>query len=101
MVPRKVYRFKMSEENIVYVGSKNPMTYVMAVMRAINYNDDDEVVIKARDRAISTDVNVAEITRNRFLTELSEPVVEIATEELTDFNGSMRNVSTISIQLQK
>jgi DNA-binding protein len=91
----------MSEENIVYVGSKNPMTYVMAVMRAINYNDDDEVVIKARDRAISTDVNVAEITRNRFLTELSEPVVEIATEELTDFNGSMRNVSTISIQLQK
>jgi len=101
MVPRKVYRFKMSEENIVYVGSKNPMTYVMAVMRAINYNDDDEVVIKARDRAISTDVNVAEITRNRFLTELSEPVVEIATEELTDFKGSMRNVSTISIQLQK
>lgn len=101
MVPRKVYRFKMSEENIVYVGSKNPMTYVMAVMRAINYNDDDEVVIKARDRAISTDVNVAEITRNRFLTELSEPVVEISTEELTDFKGSMRNVSTISIQLKQ
>jgi DNA-binding protein len=91
----------MSEENIVYVGSKNPMTYVMAVMRAIKHNADDEVVIKARGRAISTAVDVVEITRNRFLTELSEPVVEISTEELTDFNGSMRNVSTISIQLKQ
>jgi DNA-binding protein len=91
----------MSEENIVYVGSKDPMTYVMAVMRAINRNNDDEVVIKARGRAISTAVDVAEITRTRFLTELSEPVIEISTEELSDFGGSVRNVSTISIQLKK
>ena len=91
----------MSEENIVYVGSKDPMTYVMAVMRALHQNDSDEVVIKARGRAISTAVDVVEITRNRFLTELSDPVIEISTEELPDFNGSVRNVSAISIQLKQ
>jgi DNA-binding protein len=73
----------------------------MAVMRAINHNDDDEVVIKARGRAISTTVDVVEITRNLFLTELSEPVIEISTEELPDFNDSVRNVSSISIQLKQ
>ena len=91
----------MSNQNIVYVGSKNPMNYVMAVMRAINQNDIDEVFLKARGRAISTAVDVAEITRTRFLTELSEPVVEISTEELPDMNGAVRNVSTISILLKR
>jgi DNA-binding protein len=100
-MPVKVNRFMMSEQNIVYVGSKNPMNYVMAVMQAINQNDDNEVVLKARGRAISTAVDVAEITRNRFLTELSEPVVEISTEELPGLNGATRNVSSMSIYLKQ
>lgn len=100
-MPHIVFRIMMSEQNIVYVGSKNPMNYVMAVMRAINQSGIDEVFLKARGRAISTAVDVAEITRTRFLTELSEPVVEISTEELPDMNGAVRNVSTISILLKR
>jgi DNA-binding protein len=91
----------MSEDNIVYIGKKTPMTYVMAVMRAFNQSDAGEVVLKARGRAISTAVDVAEITRNNFLTELGDPEVEISTEELPDREGSTRNVSNISIFLSK
>jgi DNA-binding protein len=91
----------MSEENIVYIGNKNPMNYVMAVMQVINQSDDDEVVLKARGRAISTAVDVAEITRNHFLTDLSKPVVEISTEELPDLNGATRNVSSMFIYLKE
>jgi len=85
-------------ENIVYVGSKPVMTYVMAIMTAMN--DQDEVVVKARGRAISTAVDAAEITRNRYLTGL-ESTVEIGTEEMEQEDGGTRNVSTIAITLSK
>ncbi|MFP3952069.1 MAG: DNA-binding protein Alba [Candidatus Bathyarchaeia archaeon] len=89
----------MSEDNIVYIGKKPPMTYVMAVMH--NFNQAEAgVVLKARGRAISTAVDVAEITRNQFLTELHEPEVKISTEELPNNEGGTRNVSNISIRLK-
>lgn len=90
----------MSKDNIVYIGKKPPMTYVMAVMHNFNQAEAGEVVLKARGRAISTAVDVAEITRNQFLTELSKPEVEISTEELPNNEGGTRNVSNISIRLK-
>lgn len=85
-------------ENIVYVGSKPVMTYVMAIMTAMN--DQDEVVVKARGRAISIAVDAAEVTRNRYLTGLKS-TVEIGTEEMETEDGGTRNVSTIAITLSK
>lgn len=87
------------KENIVYIGSKPVMTYVMAIMTAMN-NPDQEVVIKARGRAISTAVDAAEVTRNRFLSDIKTSV-SIGTEELKGEDGRPRNVSTISITLRK
>jgi DNA-binding protein len=91
----------MSKDNIIYIGKKNPMNYVMAVIRTLNLEENDEVVLKARGRAISLAVDVAEITRNRFLTKLEEPRIDISTEELSDYNGTTRNVSAISISLSE
>ncbi|MBU0778231.1 DNA-binding protein Alba [Patescibacteria group bacterium] len=85
-------------ENIVYVGSKPVMTYVMAIMTAMN--DQDEVVVKARGRAISIAVDAAEVTRNRYLTGLKS-TVEIGTEAMETEDGGTRNVSTIAITLSK
>ena len=85
-------------ENIVYVGSKPLMTYVMAIMTAMN--DQDEVVVKARGLAISTAVDAAEVTRNRYLHNL-QSTVEIGTEEMEQEDGGTRNVSTIAITLSK
>ena len=57
-----------SEENVIYVGNKPPMSYVLAVVTQFN-SGSTEVVIKARGRAISRAVDAAEITRNRFVTD--------------------------------
>jgi DNA-binding protein len=90
------------DRNVVYVGNKPPMNYVMAVITAFNMGDGDQVTLKARGRAISTAVDVAEITRNRFFRETKVNAISIGTEEITPREGgNPRNVSTMEISLTK
>ncbi len=88
----------MSVENVVYIGSKPIMDYCTAILFSLK--DESRVALKARGRAISTAVDVAEVTKNRFLENLIVEKVEIGTEEL-ESEGRMRNVSTITIVLKK
>lgn len=94
---------KMSTEpNVVYVGNKPPMNYVMAVITGFNTGNAAEVTLKARGRAISTAVDVAEITRTRFYKDAKIHTISIGTEEITPREGgNPRNVSTIEITLKK
>ena len=90
------------KQNVVYIGNKPPMNYVMAVITAFNMSDTNEVVLKARGRAISTAVDIAEITRNRFFKDAKVHSIAIGTEEMTPREGgNPRNVSTMEISLQK
>lgn len=91
----------MSRANTVYIGRKPTMSYVMAVLTSLNRGDADSVVLKARGRAITTAVDVAEITRNRYMTNLSKPVIQIDTEKIVDAEQQTRNVSCISITLNR
>ncbi|MGZ7070718.1 MAG: DNA-binding protein Alba, partial [Methanobacterium sp.] len=59
----------MTEDNIVYIGTKPVMNYVLAVVTQMN-GGTSEVVLKARGKAISRAVDVAEIVRNRFISEV-------------------------------
>ena len=72
----------MAEENTVYIGKKPTMNYVLAVVSQLNSGCDD-VCIKARGRAISRAVDVAEIVRRKFIQGLDYKDVKIATESLT------------------
>mgnify|MGYP000005724360 FL=1 len=87
-------------EHVVYVGSKPIMNYVLATLTQLN-EGADEVVIKARGRAISRAVDVAEIVRNRFMPGLQVKDIKIDTEELESEQGRRVNVSTIEIVLAK
>jgi DNA-binding protein len=94
----------MSEKSaIVFVGSKIPMDYVLAVMTRLSASNAKEVVLKARGQAITTAVDVAEITRSRFLKDLKVSKIAIATEEMPAREGENRTrmVSTIEITLAK
>ncbi|MDP2901481.1 MAG: DNA-binding protein Alba [Candidatus Bathyarchaeota archaeon] len=91
----------MTEDSIIYIGSKPTMMYVMAVLTAFNQKGADGVTLKARGQAISSAVDVAEICRNRFLSGVTKPVIEIGTEELEGQDGGKRNVSTIAITIRK
>ena len=87
------------DNNIVYIGSKPVMNYCTAVLQVMANNDS--VRLMARGRAISHAVDVAEITRNRFLTNLVVDSIDIDTEELESEKGEPRNVSNITITLKK
>ncbi len=88
----------MSRDNIVYIGKKPAMSYVMAVLATFNHQDTVE--IKARGMSITTAVDVAEITRNRYIEGLAKPMITIDTEKLSD-GDSTRNVSCMTIKLSK
>jgi len=90
---------RKTDENVIYVGSKPPMSYVLAVVTQFQGSGSDEVVIKARGRAISTAVDAAEITRNRFVTNAEIKDIKIGTESITNEEGRTSNVSSIEICL--
>jgi len=92
----------MSEDqNVVYIGRKPVMSYVLAVITHMNRPDAKEVVLKARGRAITTAVDTAEVTRRRFMSELAVEQISIGTEELPQETGGTRAVSSIEITLSR
>lgn len=94
----------MAEKSgIVFIGSKTPMDYVLAVITRLSADNAKEVVLKARGQAITTAVDVAEITRNRFLKDLKVSKIAIGTEEMPPREGEnrARMVSTMEITLTK
>ena len=90
----------MSEDNIVYIGNKPVMNYVLAVVTQMN-NGTPEVTLKARGRAISRAVDVAEIVRNKFILDAELGSINISTEEVSNNEGTNSNVSAIEILLNK
>ena len=75
------------------------MNYCLAVLTSLK-DEGSSVMLKARGRSISTVVDVAEITKNRFKENLTVENIDIGTEELESPEGRMRNVSTITIVLK-
>jgi len=88
----------MSSNDRIYVGSKPILAYVTAVVTSLSKSDS--VSVMARGRAISTAVDVVEVTKRSFLTDIVVDGINIGTERLGEA-GAERNVSTISIQLTK
>ena len=88
----------MFEDNIVYVGSKPIMNYCMAVIESLRHSDS--VALKARGRAISRAVDIAEVTKNRYLSGVKVESIDIMTEQLDSHDGDTRNVSAITILLK-
>ena len=94
----------MAEKSgIVFIGSKPAMNYVLAIITSLSASNAKEITLKARGQAITTAVDVAEVTRNRFLKDLKVSKVAIGTEEMPPREGEnrARMVSTMEITLTK
>ncbi|MHA1712813.1 MAG: DNA-binding protein Alba [Candidatus Ranarchaeia archaeon] len=89
-----------TKENVILVGRKDLMSYVLSTVSALNQGADI-VSIKARGRAISRAVDVAEITRKRFTEDVDLKDIKIGTEPLKTEDGKTINISTIEIILTK
>lgn len=93
---------KTKAENTVFVGNKPAMVYCMAIMTCFNENKAKEVKICARGRAISVAVDVAELTRNRFMQDLKVKKITTSTEQVKRRESDgVANVSAIEIILSK
>jgi DNA-binding protein len=86
--------------NEVFVGKKPVMAYITACITQIN-RTGGKVVLKARGRSISRAVDVAEVLRNRFATDLKIESIKTSTEKVQTEEGQMVNVSAIEIVLSK
>lgn len=87
-------------DSTILVGSKNVMSYVLACVTLFN-KGAKEVFIRARGRLISRAVDVAEITRHRFLNDVIVKDIQIGTTTVQTDKGSDLNVSTIDITLTR
>ena len=77
------------------------MNYVLAVLTQIN-NGPNSVTVKARGRAISRAVDVAQVLTKRFATDVRVQNISINTEPVkSTITGGMSNVSSIEIKLGK
>jgi DNA-binding protein len=102
--PKKTTKKTVEKQaDVVFIGNKPPMSYVMAVMTALSSGAITEITLKARGKAITTAVDVAEITSNRFIKDLTVTSIGIGTEEMPAREGDSgsRNVSIIEIKLAK
>lgn len=89
-----------NEDNVIFVGRKPSMAYVLGVITQFN-EGKNEVHIKARGKAISRAVDVAEIVRRRFVNDLIIKNIDIGTEERELQDKTKINVSAIDIILGK
>ena len=90
----------MEDDAVIFIGDKPVMNYVLSVMTQFN-KPIASVILKARGRAISRAVDTAEITRNRFMPNLTVKNIIIGTESIPNEEGKMVNVSSMEIILTK
>jgi DNA-binding protein len=87
-----------SGDNVIFVGRKPSMAYVMALVTQLGARS--EVKIKARGQSISKAVDVVEIVRNRFVKEMQVAGISIGTDSLKVEDKEI-NVSSIEIIVKK
>ena len=87
------------QTNVVLIGRKDIMNYVLAAIRLFN-DGAEEVVIKARGMNICKAVDVAENLRNLFMKNTIIKKVKIYSEEL-EKNKKKKRVSAIEITLAR
>ena len=89
----------MAELSIIYVGKKPTMNNVLAIVTQFN-NNVEQITIKARGKSISKAVDIAEITKHKFIKELKYQSIKLYTEVMEGERGQS-NVSSIEILLTR
>ena len=87
------------KKNLVIVGKKAIMNYVIACLTLFNSGTQD-ITIKARGKPICRAVETVEMLKNSFIKDLEIKNIKIGSQ---DYNlwGKQRSISTIEIILSK
>ena len=89
-----------AKDNVVFIGKKPSMSYVLAAVTQLGAGHK-EIYLKARGKAISKAVDVAEIVKNKFVPDAKVGDIKLGTEAIEGENKEKINVSTIELVLRK
>lgn len=87
-------------ENVVFIGRKPVMNYVLACLTYLN-SGSNRIVVKARGRAIPRAVDTVEVLRRSFAKGLQLEGISLSTEEVAREEGQKSKVSAIEISVTK
>jgi len=87
----------ISIDNVIFIGNKPTMNYVLAIVTQF-HNGQSEVVVRGRGKAISRAVDAVEVALHKFLPQIEKQQITTCTEEVETEDGVMR-VSAIEIVL--
>jgi archaea-specific DNA-binding protein len=92
-----------TKDNVVFIGGKPFMNYVTGVVMQFNTYNAPEVTVKSRGKFISKAVDVAEVSRRKFLVDqkISVKEIKIDSEEFENKEGRTVNVSIMDIVLKR
>lgn len=87
-------------QSILLIGKKPAMNYCLFLINQMQ--NAKEITIKARGKSIVSAINVVEILKRRFISNLVIKNITIGTEQIDDKEKNIkRNVSTIEIVISK
>lgn len=87
------------QENLVRVGKKPIMNYVVACVTVFN-SGANEIVLRARGQSINNAVDIVERLK-KFQKNLLVRNINIGSEDVTRPDGTRASISTIEIALRK
>jgi DNA-binding protein Alba len=89
----------IDKNNIVIIGKKATMNYVIACLTLFNSGFQD-IIIKARGQPICRAIETVEMLRTSFVKNLTIKKIDIGSMEYSTL-GRLKNISTIEITLSK
>jgi len=89
--------------NTILIGGKPFMNYITAVVIQFTTKEEQKVTILARGKFIAKAVDVAEVSRRKFLKEQKVKIgdIRISSESFENKEGKKVSVSAIEIDLLK
>jgi len=91
---------KMSQPNLVRIGKKPIMNYVTACVTLFN-SGNGEVMVRARGLAIEKAIDTVQMLKRGFLKDVAIKSINLGSEDITRFDGTRGNISTIEITLSR
>jgi DNA-binding protein len=90
----------MSQLNLVRIGKKPIMNYVTACVTLFN-SGNGEVMVRARGQTIEKAIDTVQMLRHSFLKDVLIKSIQLGSEDVTRFDGTRGNISTIEITLSR
>jgi DNA-binding protein len=90
----------MSQPNLVRIGKKPVMNYVTACVTLFN-SGNGEVMVRARGQTIEKAIDTVQMLRRGFIKNALIKSIRLGSEDVTRFDGTRGNISTIEITLTR